>query len=64
MAELETKVKTSTKAQKFEYLSDLKDAIASENIRVVLFIGNDRSPSRMEVQLNDVAQEIKAQFLA
>ena len=69
MAELETKVgaKPTVKAvapPKFEYLNDFKDAIASENIRVVLLIGNDRSPSRMEVQLNDVASEIKAQFSA
>ena len=70
MAEFESKTSvkpSATKAvvaQKFEYLNDYKDAIASENVRVVLLIGNDRSPSRMEVQLNDVAQEIKAQFSA
>lgn len=64
MAESETKVKASAKEQKFDYLNDFKDAIASDNIRVILIIGNDMAPARMEVQLNDVAQEIKAQFSA
>ena len=65
MADSESK--TSAKASapaKYDYLNEYKDAIASDNIQVILFVGNPNSPARFEVQLNDVAQEIKAQFSA
>lgn len=41
-------------------IGDVKDFVRAENITVVLKIGNDRSPSYREVQLNKTAYEIKA----
>lgn len=67
MADSETKASTKMSAStisKYEYLNEYKDAIASDNIQVILFVGNPNSPARFEVQLNDVAQEIKSQFSA
>ena len=58
----ETKVaaKPVVSVVKFPELEQYRDDIRSNNIRVILFVGHENSPSHFEVQLNDMANEIKS----
>ena len=65
MAEDKEQVKAPAKKATetvFDELEPYRHDIASSNIQVLLLIGNPGSPVRHEVQLNNVAQEIKAKF--
>ena len=46
----------------FSELDEYREAIASDNIAVVVILGNRNSPTYREVQANVLAQEIKANF--
>lgn len=54
--------KSENKMIRFNELIPFKDAIASSNVAVFVRIGHTNSPNPIEVQLNDIAQEIKANF--
>ena len=49
-------------AKLFSELEEYRHAIASDNIAVVVILGNRNSPTYREVQANVLAQEIKANF--
>ena len=49
-------------AKLFSELDEYSHAIASDNIAVVVILGNRTSPTYREVQANVLAQEIKANF--
>ena len=49
-------------AKLFSELDEYREAIASDNIAVVVILGNRTSPTYREVQANVLAQEIKANF--
>lgn len=58
----ESPKKAENKMIRFNELIPFKDAIASSNVAVFVRIGHSNSPNPIEVQLNDIAQEIKANF--
>ena len=45
---------------KFPELEQYRNDIRSNNIKVILLVGHENSPSHFEVQLNDLANEIKS----
>lgn len=45
---------------KFPELERYRNDIRSNNIKVILLVGHENSPSHFEVQLNDLANEIKS----
>lgn len=49
-------------AKLFSELDECGHAIASDNIAVLVILGNRNSPTYREVQANVLAQEIKANF--
>ena len=49
-------------AKLFSELDEYGHAIASDNIAVLVILGNRNSPTYREVQANVLAQEIKANF--
>ena len=50
------------KPNSFEEAIPFKDAIAAENVRVILLIGDTNSPNFREIQMDTLAREIKANF--
>lgn len=49
-------------AKLFSELEEYRHDIASDNIAVLVILGNRNSPTYREVQANVLAQEIKANF--
>lgn len=55
----ESKAPAKVEAKKFPELERYREEIKANNIKVVLFVGHENSPNHFEVQLNNVANEIK-----
>ena len=58
----EEAVSSKPYANLFSELNEYSHAIASDNITVLVILGNRNSPTYREVQANMLAQEIKANF--
>ena len=55
----ESKAPAKVEVKKFPELEQYREEIKANNIKVVLFVGHENSPNHFEVQLNNVANEIK-----